>query len=68
MLFENVKRLCQEAGLSITDLEERLGFGNGTIGKWKSRGTTPGIDKVAAIAQFFGTTIDALMSDPQSTT
>ena len=68
MLYENVKRLCQGANLSITDLEEKLGFGNGTIGKWKSRGSSPSIDKVVAIAQFFGTTVDALMSEPQSTT
>ncbi len=64
MVYENVKRLCQEAHISITDLEQKLGFGNGTIGKWKHRGSSPGIDKVSAIARFFCVTVDSLLADP----
>lgn len=65
MVYENVKRLCQESHISITDLEQKLGFGNGTIGKWKSNGSVPGIDKVSAIAKFFGVTVDSLLAKPR---
>lgn len=62
MVYENVKRLCREAHISLTDLEQKLGFGNGTIGKWGARGATPGIDKVSAIANYFGVTVDSLLT------
>jgi len=35
-IYENIKRLCDEKKISITELEKKAGLGNGTIGKWKT--------------------------------
>ena len=34
-IYENIKKLCDERNLSVTELEKKAGLGNGTIGKWK---------------------------------
>ena len=45
---------------SIKALEKELGFGNGTIGKWRKQ--SPSCDKVKAVADFLQTSIDYLVS------
>ena len=33
--YEKVAKLCKDNRIAITALEKELGFGRGTIGKWK---------------------------------
>lgn len=62
MIYENVKRLCRAHNLSITVLEKRCGIGNGAIGKWAKRGSSsPRVDTLKAIADYFGVTVDDLL-------
>lgn len=58
-LYSRIKELASKQNLSIRRLEEKLGFGNGVINRWRK--TTPGIDKVEAVASFFGVTTDYLL-------
>jgi len=58
-LVEKVKKLCEERGISVPKLEKELGFGNGAIYNWDK--SSPSIDKVAKVAQFFGVTTDYLL-------
>lgn len=59
MILENIKRLCAERNLSIMALEKATGIGNGVIATWdKGR---PRVDKLKAVADFFGVTVDWLM-------
>lgn len=60
LLFENIKYLCNQYGFSIKDLEARVGFSNGQIGKWRTN--NPSVYKVKIVADFFGVTIDSLIS------
>jgi len=64
-LVEKVKKLCEERGISVPKLEKELGFGNGAIYNWNK--SSPSIDKVTKVAQFFGVTTDYLLgvSDEQ---
>lgn len=57
--FEIVKGLCRINGLSLTQLEQRLGFSNGQLGKWKK--SSPSVDKVSVVADYFDVSIDYLV-------
>lgn len=62
-IFENIKKLAVEKGISITNLEKEAGLGNGTIGKWQI--SIPKTDKLAAVAGILGVTVDELISEKE---
>lgn len=59
-LKTRVKNLANEHEMSLTVLESKLGFGNGTITKWDKN--TPNADKLNAVAQYFGVSMDYLLN------
>lgn len=59
MLLENVKRLCYQNRISIWSLEKAIDVGNGTIGKWSN--SSPRLETVKKVADYFGVTVDDLM-------
>lgn len=61
MVLENIKSLCKENKISVASLEQKLGIGNGTIGRWDK--SSPTTDKIKAVADYFGCTIDDLLSE-----
>ena len=58
-LYGNIKKACNEKGISIKALEEKLGFPRSSICKWDIN--TPGIDKVKAVADELGRPINDLL-------
>lgn len=62
MILENIRSLCRERGISIARLEKTLGLGNATIRGWGS--SSPSVDKLKQVADYFGTTVDALIRSP----
>lgn len=61
VIYDTISRLCEERGIAITALENELGLGRGVIGKWK-KGTSPNMNKLKKIADFFDVTLDYLMT------
>ena len=61
MLYENIKHLADERKESLRAVERGAGLKPCTIHKWNV--TDPGIEKVKAVADYFGTTIDELIKD-----
>lgn len=61
MLYQKIKALCDEHGISIRECENRAGLGNGTIGGWKEK--SPRLDKLLAVAKALGVPITALIED-----
>ena len=59
-MYERIASLCKTNGLSIAGLEKELGFGNGTINRW-GKGTSPTVEKLQAVAEFFGCTVEWLI-------
>lgn len=59
-LYERIKRLCEDRGISLARLEAECGFANSTIKKWKSI-STPGVDKIIAVAKYFGVSTDYIL-------
>ena len=64
MLFNNVKLLCSERGVSVWALETATEIGNGTIGKWKT--SSPRIETIKKVADYFGVTVDELLAEDDS--
>lgn len=60
-LFEKVRDLCSDKQIGIRGLEKELGFGDGTIYKWKS--CDPAASKLKAVADYFGCTVDELLRE-----
>lgn len=58
-LKQTVNDLCKAKGLSLRQLEKTLGFATSTISTWDEH--RPSIDKVAAVADYFGVTVDYLL-------
>lgn len=61
MIYKNIAALCKEKGISIAKLERETGIGNGTISRWGI--SSPSVENVRKVAEYFGTTVDALISD-----
>ncbi|MCC8024291.1 MAG: helix-turn-helix domain-containing protein [Clostridium sp.] len=60
-LSDRIQQLSEAKGISQSELEKTLGFGKGTISKWKGA-TVPSADKLLKIAEYFKVTLDYLMT------
>lgn len=56
MILEKIEELTKEQGISITSLEKKLFFGNGTIRNWGK--CSPSIEKLKKVADYFGVSIE----------
>lgn len=61
-LKERIKELCKLKNISMNALEAELGFAKGYLSKLGSGGSTPNTNKIQRIADYFGVTIDYLMT------
>lgn len=61
MIYENIKRLCNEKGITISTLEKACGISNGTIGKWADGKSAPRVPTAQRIAEYFGVSVDELL-------
>lgn len=61
MLFDKLKRLADEKGISIKQLEEQAGLANGTIGKWRE--SEPSVMNLSRVTQILGASIDDLIRE-----
>ena len=63
-LKERIQQLCKQSGISMNQLEDQLGFGKGYISKLGK--STPNVTKIQKIAEFFGESVDYLMTGEDS--
>lgn len=61
MILNNISKLCDKHSISIAKLEKTVGIGNGTIGRWQK--TSPTVDNLKKVADYFGVTVDDLLTD-----
>lgn len=60
-LYENIKSLRKEKGLTQEKLAEILGVSVGAVSKWENGNNTPDILMLASLADVFDVSIDALL-------
>lgn len=65
MIYTNISNLCRDKGISIAKLERELGFGNSTVRGWAN--SSPTVEKLKAVADYFGVTVDELLTEDGST-
>ncbi|PAF13662.1 transcriptional regulator [Shouchella clausii] len=58
-VFERVKELCKERGITIVQLEEKVGFGKNSIYSWKKN--KPSTEKLEKVADYFDVSTDYLL-------
>lgn len=63
-LKDRIKELCKKNGISMNQLEEELGFGSGYISKLGK--STPNSKYIQKIADYFGVSVDYLMTGEES--
>lgn len=61
-MVDRIKALCRAQNTSVTKLEAALGFGNGTIGKWRNAKSAPPADRLQMVADALGVTSDYLLN------
>lgn len=59
-IFERIEELRKAIGISQGKLEKELGFSNGSISKWKN--STPKSDRLQKLADYFGVSVEYLMT------
>jgi transcriptional regulator with XRE-family HTH domain len=62
MFYENLKKLCFEAGISMSKLAVDLKISTTTVTGWK-RGSRPQPAQVKKIAEYFGVSTDDLVCE-----
>ena len=63
--YEKLQQLRRERGLSQEMLSEMLGVSRQAVSKWESGQTYPEMDKLIAISEIFGVTLDSLIKDDE---
>lgn len=61
MIYNTIKAICEERGISVTSIEKQAGLGNGTISKWDK--ASPTIEKLKPVADVLGCSIDELIAE-----
>lgn len=62
MLSEKIYELRRKCGLSQEQLAEKIGVSRQAISKWEGGLSTPELDKLKALSEFFDITVDELVS------
>lgn len=60
LLVKSIKGLCIKNNISISELENELGFSSSLISRWIK--TSPSLDKIIDIANFFQVSLDEVVS------
>lgn len=59
-MYQKIKMLCKEKGISVYMLEKKLGFSTGSICKWDN--SMPRADALLKIANYFDKPVDYFIS------
>lgn len=60
LIYDRIKQLCKEKGVTVTGTESTLGFARGSLCKIDKN--KPSAEKVTKLAEYLGTTPDYLMT------
>lgn len=59
--IEAIREKAKSEGLNLSQLEEKIGLGNGTIGKWATK--NPNITTLQKIAKYFDVPIEYFLEE-----
>ena len=62
-LVDKIRTLARQRDMSLPQIEQELGLGNGTISRW--RNSSPNTEKLQKIADYFNVSMDYLLGREQ---
>lgn len=65
LLVKSIRKICKSNNITPSQLEAELGFGAGLISRWTK--SSPSLDKIVDIADYFNVSIDELIGRNQKT-
>lgn len=63
-MYDRIKSLCKEHGISVNRLEKELDIAKGSLCKMNTN--KPSVERAQKIADYFGVTVDYLMNGEES--
>lgn len=60
LLYDKIKEICKEKGLSVASVEKEAGLSNGVISKWNK--SSPTIENLQAVAKVLKVKVDKLIT------
>lgn len=60
-MVEKIRQLCAQQGMTVQELQRRIGFTRNSIIRWDEN--RPSIDRVKAVADALGVSIDEIVDD-----
>jgi transcriptional regulator with XRE-family HTH domain len=62
-IYDKIKKICKEKGLSVTYVEKKAELGNGLISKWND--SVPSVANLKKVASILEVTVDELIGDEE---
>ena len=62
-IYDKIKKICKEKGLSVTYVEKKAELGNGLISKWND--SVPSVANLKKVARILEVTVDELIGDEE---
>jgi len=63
LIYENIKKICEEKKVSVAYVEKTAGLGNGAIGKWND--SSPTVDNLQKVARVLKVSVSRLLKEEQ---
>ena len=60
LIYDKIKKVCKEKGVSVGFVEKQAGLSNGAISKWNT--SSPTIDNLQAVANVLKVNVNKLLS------
>lgn len=64
LTYDTIKQLCKSKGVTVTGVEKELGFSKGSLCKIDTN--KPSMEKVQKLANYFGVSVEFLMSGEEN--
>lgn len=64
LLFDKIRALAEEKGVSIYRLEKEAELSKSSICKWNDN--IPSVDKIQKVAKLLGVTVDSLLEEKET--
>ena len=61
MIYNKIKEICKEKGISIGSVEKKAGLSNGAISKWNN--SSPTVDSLKAVAEVLKKPIEFFLKE-----
>lgn len=61
MIYDTVKDICKQKGVSVTSVEKLAGLSNGAISKWNE--SSPTVDNLKAVAKVLKVSVNKLIKE-----